>query len=37
MVFLSKRVSAVAKKTGINENDFSNHVDKMHPIGGAKK
>ena len=37
MVFLSKRVSPVAKSAGVNENDFSKHVDKMHPIGGAKK
>ena len=29
-------ISAVAKETGIDENDFRKHVDKIHPIGGAK-
>ena len=29
-------ISAVAKEAGIDENDFRKHVDKIHPIGGAK-
>ena len=29
-------ISAVAKEAGIDEDDFRKHVDKMHPIGGAK-
>ena len=29
-------ISAVAKEAGIGENDFRKHVDKIHPIGGAK-
>ena len=30
-------ISAVAKEAGIDENDFRKHVNKIHPIGGAKK
>ena len=29
-------ISAVAKEAGIDENDFRKHVNKIHPIGGAK-
>ena len=29
-------ISAVAKEAGVDENDFRKHVDKIHPIGGAK-
>ena len=29
-------ISAVAKEAGIDDNDFRKHVDKIHPIGGAK-
>ena len=29
-------ISAVAKEAGAVENDFRKHVDKIHPIGGAK-
>ena len=29
-------ISAVAKEAGIDENDFRKHVDKIHPIDGAK-
>ena len=29
-------ILAVAKETGVDENDFRKHVDKIHPIGGAK-
>ena len=29
-------ISAVAKEAGVEENDFRKHVDKIHPIGGAK-
>ena len=29
-------ISAVAKEAGIDENDFRKHVDKIHPIGGAR-
>ena len=29
-------ISVVAKEAGIDENDFRKHVDKIHPIGGAK-
>ena len=29
-------ISAVAKEAGIDENDLRKHVDKIHPIGGAK-
>ena len=28
--------SAVAKEAGAVENDFRKHVNKIHPIGGAK-
>ena len=30
-------ISAVAKEAGVDENDFRKHVNKIHPIGGAKK
>ena len=29
-------ISAVAKEAGIDENDFRKHVDKIHPIDGAR-
>ena len=29
-------ISAVAKKPGIDENDFRKHDDKIHPIGGTE-
>ena len=29
-------ISAVAKEAGAVENDFRKHVNKIHPIGGAK-
>ena len=29
-------ISAVAKEAGIDKNDFKKHVNKIHPIGGAK-
>ena len=29
-------ILAVAKEAGVDENDFRKHVNKIHPIGGAK-
>ena len=29
-------ILAVAKEAEIDEDDFRKHVDKIHPIGGAK-
>ena len=30
-------ISAAVKEAGIDEKDFKKHVDKIHPIGCAKK
>ena len=33
----SKRViSAIASEAGLNEEEFTKHVDKVHPVGGTK-
>ena len=33
----SKRIiSAIASEAGLNEEEFTKHVDKVHPVGGTK-
>ena len=29
-------ISSVTKEAGVDKNDLRKHVDKIHPIGGAK-